>query len=82
MWDKVLGAILWTHQDSYKAVYSNILVAFNDGEDMSNPTIRTDFNGPFLYFKSYIADATYDWEVRYGAGGHPKSAIFMAVTSL
>jgi hypothetical protein len=39
-------------------------------------------NGPFLHFKSYIAAATHDEEVRCGAGGHPKSGLISTGTTL
>ena len=49
---------------------------------MSFLTIRTDINGTFLLSKGYIEAATNDWEVTCGAGGHPKTGLIRAETSL
>ena len=49
---------------------------------MSFRNVRTDFNGPLLLSQCYIAVATYDEEVRCGAGGHPNSTLIRAETRL
>ena len=55
----------------------------SDGFDaVSFRPIRTDFDGPFLHSKCYMAAATHDEEVRCGAGGHPKSTVIRTATSL
>ena len=66
----------------HEGVAQLIRVQFLNAEDMSLPTIRADFSGQLPHSKHNNAAATHDWEVSCSAGGHPKSAIIRAETSL
>ena len=58
------------------------MATFHCAETIAFPTIHTDFIGPLLLSKCYLADATHDEEGRCGAGGHPKSGLIRTDTTL
>ena len=76
-----------SHQDTYEAVAPLSIERFHSADDMSFPTIRTDYNGALAAFNRHNARLACDYDVRCSAGGHPKSslirrAIYEAVAPL
>ena len=61
--DMVLAALpKRPHQDSYEVVATPITATFHCVEDMSFPTVRTDYNGPLLHSHCYIVGAVHDYD--------------------
>ncbi len=48
------------HQDTYEAVAPLSIERFHSAEDMSFPTIRTDYNGALAPFNRHNAGVAYD----------------------
>ena len=70
------------HQDSYEAVAPLSIERFHSAEDMSFPTIGTEYNGVLAAFNRHITGVAYDEVVRCGAGGRPKSGLIRTAKRL
>eukprot|EP00986_Skeletonema_menzelii_P014136 scaffold8960_cov154-Skeletonema_menzelii.AAC.3 len=70
------------HQDIYEAVALLSIERFHSAEDLSFPTIGTEYNGALAPFNRHNAGVACDYDVRCGAGGHPKSSLIRSASRL